>query len=321
MDIGAWLASPSLLWSPWTVALMAGLAVVLIWLAFAPARPGPKVRDRMDGYLERQEAIEESDIRKPLVGRVFLPLVRRLLRWLGSLAPRRGVESTELLLRQAGDPGGLSGLDFFGLRLLSLLVLGGAYFLFARSRLPITQLLRNSALLGIVGFFVPWLWLRSRARGRESEIARALPDALDMLTIGVEAGLAFESALLRVGELWQNALTLEFRRAVAEIRIGTSRDVALQRMADRCGVQELRSFVAVLIQSSQLGVSIAQILHAQAAEMRILRRQRAEELARQASVKMVFPLVFLIFPALFVVILGPSLPQVLAFLRQLAGGG
>ena len=141
-----------------------------------------------------------------------------------------------------------------------------------------------------------------------------------MLTIGVEAGLAFESALLRVGERWHNALTYEFRRAVAEMRIGTPRDVALTRMAERSGVPELRAFVAILIQSSQLGVSIAQVLHTQAAEMRVKRRQRAEELARQASVKMVFPLVFLIFPALFVVILGPSVPTILFWLQRLGGG-
>jgi tight adherence protein C len=141
-----------------------------------------------------------------------------------------------------------------------------------------------------------------------------------MLTIGVEAGLAFESALLRLGERWDNALTREFRRAVAEMRVGISRDEALARMADRTGVQELRSFVAILVQSNRLGVSIAQVLHTQAAEMRTKRRQRAEELARQASVKMVFPLVFLIFPAMFIVILGPAVPALISFFGRLGGG-
>jgi tight adherence protein C len=269
MNIGAWLESPSALWSPWVVAVLVGLAALLIWAAFAPARPAAKVRTRLDGYLDRADAIEEAEMRKPFVARVFGPLLRGVLRLLGSLAPKRNVEATELLLRQAGQPGGLSALDFFGLRLLSVLVAGGIYFLVARNSLSFSLLLRNCALVGIVGFFIPWLWLRHRANSRKNEIKRALPDVLDMLTISVEAGLAF----------------------------------------------------AVLVQSSQLGVSISQILRDQAGVMRTMRRQRAEELARQASVKMVFPLVFLIFPALFVVILGPAIPGFTAFLRALGGGG
>jgi tight adherence protein C len=167
-----------------------------------------------------------------------------------------------------------------------------------------------------VGFFLPAFWLRRRVRQRKHEIDRALPDALDMLTIGVEAGLAFESALLRVAEQWQNALTEEFRRAVREMQLGSAREEALRRMADRTGVESLGTFVAVLVQSTRLGVSIAQVLHTQAAQMRLKRRQLAEERARQASVKMVFPLVFLIFPAIFIIVLGPSVPE---FLRVFGG--
>ncbi|MFW6136308.1 MAG: type II secretion system F family protein, partial [Chloroflexota bacterium] len=158
-----------------------------------------------------------------------------------------------------------------------------------------------------------------RVRSRQHEIARALPDALDMLSVGVEAGLAFESALLRVAEQWDNALTEEFRRAVREMRLGAGREEALRRMAERTGVEDLATFVAVLVQSTRLGVSIAQVLEAQAAQMRLKRRQRAEEQARKAGIKMIFPLVFLIFPAMFVVILGPSMPALLGFLGDFAG--
>ena len=321
MNIDALFGTTSWLWSPWMAAILIGVAVVMMWAAFAPARPAAAVRNRLDGYLDRTDVTEDAEMRASFVGRVFGPPLRRLLRLLGSLAPRRSVQATELLLRQAGEPLGLSGLDFFGLRLLSALVAGGIYFLVTKSSLSSSLLLRNSLIVGLFGFFIPWLWLRSRARGRQNEISRAMPDVLDMLTIGVEAGLAFESAMLRVGERWQNALTLEFRRAVAEMRIGTPRDVALTRMAERAGVAELSAVVAILIQSDQLGVGIAQVLHAQAAEMRVRRRQRAEELARQASVKMVFPLVFFIFPALFVVVLGPSVMALGAFFRQMGGGG
>ncbi len=141
-----------------------------------------------------------------------------------------------------------------------------------------------------------------------------------MLTIGVEAGLAFEAALLRVGEKWDNPLTRELMRALAEMRVGTPRDEALRRMAERCGVPDLNTFVAVLIQSSQLGMSIADVLHAQAAEMRLKRRQRVEELARQAGVKMVFPLVLFILPALFIVGVGPAIPRIARVLGGVADG-
>jgi tight adherence protein C len=123
--------------------------------------------------------------------------------------------------------------------------------------------------------------------------------------------------MLKVGERWDNALTRELRRAVAEMRVGTPRDAALQRVAERTGVEGLQTFVSVLNQSSQLGVSVAKVLHAQAAEQRVRRRQRAEELARQAGGKMVFPLVFFIFPAIFVVVLGPAIPGIISFFSLL----
>jgi tight adherence protein C len=223
-------------------------------------------------------------------------------------------------LLQAGAPGGLTALDFAGLRLLSMAVVGGVALLILASRFPLSKALLYASVLCILGYMAPGWWLRSRVKARRHQIQRALPDALDMLTIGVEAGLAFESALVRVGEKWDNPLSREFRRAVSEMRVGMSREEALQRMADRCGVDDLNAFVAVLIQSAQLGVSIALVLHAQAAEMRTKRRQRAEELARQAGIKMTIPLVFFIFPALFVVVLGPAMPQIVRTLGNMSGG-
>ena len=309
MDIGHLILAGGVLSSPLTFAILISFATALVWLAFAPAQPARMVRERLDGYLDRGDVIEETDMRRPFAARALVPLLRRLLRILGRLAPKRNVEATRQMLLQAGEPGGLTVLDFWGLRLLFVALMGGGYFLLLGRTVPFATALRNTLVAGGLGFFAPFFWLRSRVKRRQHEIARALPDALDMLTIGVEAGLAFESALLRVGEQWDNALTREFQRAVTEMRVGTPRDVALRRVVERAGVRDLSTFVAVLIQSSELGVSIAQVLHTQAAQMRIRRRQRAEELARQASVKIVFALVFLLLPALFVVILGPSVPR------------
>ena len=164
-----------------------------------------------------------------------------------------------------------------GLRLITALAVGGGCFwLYARHQ-PTNMLLGATAVAGFVGYMLPLYWLRGRAKRRQKEIRRALPDALDMLTIAVEAGLAFESGLLRVGEQWHNALSEEFRRVVGEMRMGVTRAAALERMVARTDVEELATFVAVLVQSSQLGVSIAQVLQTQAAQMRDRRRQRAEE--------------------------------------------
>ena len=313
MDPTKLLSYLSFLWSPWTVTFLVAAATWLVWMSIAPA---PKRGDRLKDLTQPLDVIEEAELEKPFFQRAVWPMLKRLLRLLGSIAPRRNIEATRQLIQAAGGVGGLSPLDFLGLRLLGLAIVGGvAFFLSAQMGISLLLILRNAGIAAVVGFFLPFLWLRSKVAARKKAILRALPDALDMLTIGVEAGLAFESALLRVGEKWKNPLTLEFRRAVGEMRMGISRSTALQHMAERTGVHEISTFVAILVQSDALGVSIAEVLHSQAAEMRVRRRQKVQEKAQQASVKMVFPLVFLEFPSLFVVILGPSIPIVLEAFR------
>jgi tight adherence protein C len=305
--------------SPLLFGVLLSAAAGLAWMAFAPARPAQQVQERLEGYLDRVLAVEEAELRDSFGNRVVLPGFQRLIRSLGRLAPQKSMATMQEMLVQAGEPGGLSALDFAGLRLLVFAVLGGGALLFFAGSNALPIAVRNAAALAVFGYMAPGFWLRQKVKRRQHEVRRALPDALDMLSIGVEAGLAFESALLVVGERWNNALSREFRRAVAEMRVGMSREEALQRMADRCGTDDLNSFVAVLIQSAELGVSISLVLHTQAAEMRTKRRQRAEALARQAGIKMTFPLVFLIFPALFAVILGPAIPQILGTLGNMGG--
>jgi tight adherence protein C len=304
-----------ILWSPAAFAGLVALTVFLVWLAYMPARRTDDTDERLASYLSRAPNLEEDDLREPLAQRVIVPFLRKALRAAGGLAPRRNLAATQKLLIQAGSPGGLSGIDFLGMRVLGLAIFGGLAFVASVGGQPLPIALRNAALAAVIGFLLPNYWLTSKARQRRTMITRSLPDALDMLTIGVEAGLAFESALLRVSEKWHNPLTEEFRRTVGEMRVGTSREAALLRMAERCDVADLNTFVAILVQSSQLGVSISQVLHNQAAEMRLKRRQRAEELARQAGIKIMIPLGFLIFPALFVVILGPAVPTILTAFR------
>jgi tight adherence protein C len=164
----------------------------------------------------------------------------------------------------------------------------------------------------VIGYLLPRQWLQARIAKRRDVIQCSLPDALDMLTICVEAGLAFESALQRVADQWQGPLSDEFARAVSEMRLGVPRPQTLRRLAQRCDTPDVSSFVAVLVQADAMGTSVAQVLHSQSDQIRTLRRQRAEEKANKAPIKVLLAMVIFIFPALFVVILGPAVPRIMA---------
>ncbi len=320
MDFSGLIETLGFLWSAPVFGLLVAFAAMLFWMVIVPSKALRATTGRLSDYVGR-DRVDEVEMGRPFFSRVLVPAVRRVLSTLSRVVPLADVENTRQLLIRAGEPLQMAALDFLGLRVLSTAVFAGGYFLVVSSLMDMSfgVIVRNALIMAAIGLFLPAVWLRQRAKRRQHEIARALPDALDMLSVGVEAGLAFESALLRVAEQWDNALTEEFRRAVRSMRLGEGREEALRRMADRTGVEDLLTFVAVLVQSSRLGVSIAQVLEAQAAQMRLKRRQRAEEQARKAGIKMIFPLVFLIFPAMFVVILGPSVPALLSFFGDLAG--
>jgi tight adherence protein C len=171
----------------------------------------------------------------------------------------------------------------------------------------LAQQLFFTLLMGLLGFFLPVVWLSRRIRRRQQEVIKTLPDALDLLTISVEAGLPFDGAMQRVAEKWDNEISRAFERMLNEMRMGKSRREALRNMASRIEVPDVTSFVAALVQADQLGISIAKVLRIQSEQMRIKRRQRAEEKARQAPIKMLIPMTFLIFPTILIVILGPAL--------------
>ncbi len=163
-----------------------------------------------------------------------------------------------------------------------------------------------AAIGGVGGFFVPDLLLYNKGLKRQARIVNALPDAIDMLTVCVEAGLGFDGALAQVARNTRGPLAEEFARALQEMQIGLSRAQALRGMVTRTTVPELRSFVSALIQAGELGIAVARVLREQAVEMRVRRRQRAEEKAQKVPVKIMFPLVTCLFPALLVVIIGPG---------------
>jgi tight adherence protein C len=223
---------------------------------------------------------------------------------------RDGAASDGEMLRQAGYRGASAPAIYWGLRLVAPLVHGFATL----SLMPLTGaagrvVLFVAAYAAAIGYVTPLLIVRSKRRRRQKDIRHAMPDTLDLLVVCVEAGLGLNQALMRVAEEIRHvstAMSLELLQTNAEIRAGTPRDTALRQLADRTGVDDLSSLVTMLIQTDRFGTSVARSLRVQSDTLREKRRQRAEEAAAKTAIKMVFPLVFCLFPAMFVVILGPA---------------
>jgi len=296
---------------PLGVALLSGLGLLSLVVGVTYLRQPGIVQQRLDQFGTLPRALEDIELQQPFRERVLQPVFRSIARVIQSRTPQSTLDQIKHDLLVAGSPGGLDVRDILGLKGLGAFVAGGVSLLFFARSLPILQGAVIGGALTVVGFYLPNFWLGSRIRGRKKEIQKALPDALDLLTICVEAGLGFDAALHKVTEKWSNALTLEFGRVLQEIRMGRSRRDALRDLVTRTDVPDVATFVAAIVQADQLGVSIGNVLLTQAEQMRIKRRQRAEQLAQQAPIKIIFPLVLLIFPALFVVILGPAIPAVL----------
>ena len=244
------------------------------------------------------------------------PFFVEILAALGGFMPTG--ESSETLrsgLERAGIRAPRAGLIFIGSKIVLAAVCAvgwiGVNWYLAR---PLGSIAFQAAIAGVVGFYLPTLWLYLRGEARKSSLVQALPDALDLLVVCVEAGLGLNAAIERVGQeiaIASPALSDELLLSNQEIRTGVARPDALRRLARRTGVEDIYSLTAMLIQADKLGTSIAQSLRAHAESMRTKRRQRAEQAARKAGIKLAFPLVFLIFPALLVVILGPAAIQLM----------
>ncbi|MBI5956622.1 MAG: type II secretion system F family protein [Chloroflexi bacterium] len=306
-----------------TPLMLSGLgfaSVVVIFIGFAISARPSQAQARLTVYAARQpRTLEELELQRPFFDRVVKPVIGAFARIVLRYTPQSTIDGIRHRLTLAGNPRGLLANDFLGLQGFLALILGGGGFLLlylGKNPLPKTVIL--TAVFTALGFYLPNIWLSRQISQRQDAIVKALPDALDLLTISVEAGLGFDAAMAKVVEKWTNPLTMEFARVIGEIRMGKARREALREMAQRCEVPDVTTFIAAIIQADQLGVSIARVLRIQSEQMRVRRRQRAEQKAHEAPVKMVFPLVLLIFPSLFVVILGPAIPKIL---RSLGGLG
>ena len=301
-------------------ALLLGIVVALaaIFLSLVVAilvgRRGHSpsaIEQRLAEYADAPIPLDKLELEVPFNERIMRPVLRSFSAAFLSVTPQKSMERLRRNLQIAGNPNGMQPADFIGMRVLASLLLGGLVtFLLVISHQPPSLLIIGAAVFFLLGYMVPVYWLGGKMKQRRKMIFRALPDAIDLLTISVEAGLGFDQALTRVADKWENDLCREFKRVLSEVRVGKPQREALREMAARCDVQDLSVFVASIVQAQQLGVSMSRVLRIQADQMRMRRRQIAEELAHKAPLKMLFPMVFLIFPAMYIVILGPAIPVI-----------
>jgi tight adherence protein C len=286
------------------------ITLIVIGLRDSSDRVDP-LQERLAEFASRGETVslEEIELSQPLAERIIIPMARTLGEFAIRFTPQNAIQETARKLEQAGNPRGIDPTTFWAGRFIFAIGLAGLFifvFSFAAAGWPLGRRLLIIGVFTILGFYLPELLIRSRIQKRQKEIRRAMPDALDLLTICVEAGLGFDGAMSKVNEKWDNELSLAFGRVLREIQLGKLRREALRDMAERVGIAEMTSFVAAIIQSEQLGVSMARVLRIQADQMRIKRRQAAEEEAQKAPIKMLFPMGILIFPSILIILLGPA---------------
>ncbi len=300
-------------WLPAIAGFLAFFGVLLVVLGFSWRGRRDPIEARLQEFVPGVPVtLEDIEMQAPFTERFLRPLTSQLARVFSRFTPSGSLESTQRQLVLAGLSPRVTVSDYVGIRgLLSTVAAGLGVAVSLISGQPALNLVLVAFVFGTVVYFIPSLWLRQRLTQRRNEIISVLPDSIDLLTISVEAGLGFDQALQRVVRKSRNALTIEFARVLYEMQFGVARRDALHAMAERIGLDDLSSVVAAIIQAEQLGASLATVLRIQAVEMRVRRRQNAERLIRLAPVKMLFPIAFLIFPPIFVVVLGPAVPQIL----------
>jgi len=315
----------TLLWVIVGLVLVGGaVALVVVGMRTASAAEGDEdpLMARLAEFSERGETVslEDLELSQPFSERVILPILRAIGDISARFTPQKLIEQTELKMELAGNPVRIDAATFLASRFVVAVLFGGFLTLIFVISPPAWSMGRRILvvlLFTVLGFAFPQLWLQSKIDRRQEEIRKAMPDALDLLTICVEAGLGFDAAMSKVSEKWENQLSLGFARAIREVQLGKTRREALRVMAERMGIPEMTSFIAAVIQSEMLGVSMAKVLRIQSDQMRMKRRQRAEEAAHQAPIKMLIPMVVFIFPTIMIILMVPAAFQIINVL----GGG
>jgi tight adherence protein C len=284
----------------------------IVFLVLALSAPSESVIDsRLRDYGYRRP---ERDLTAPFSERVLMPVINGIANLVRRLSPVKMEEDTRLNLARAGNPANLTVTIFLVVKaaaatILPLLIL---FPPLVRNDLDVRTMVIGLVVV-IIGWKGPDVWINSRIGDRQEAMQKALPDALDLIVVCVEAGNGLEAAVANVTRETKGPLSEEFDRTLREMALGKLRREAFRDLSQRTGVADLQSFIAAILQADQLGVSIGQVLRVQAEAMRTRRRQRAEEAAAKVPVKMLFPMIMLIFPAIFIVVLAPAAMKLIAF--------
>ena len=295
------------------LAVVVGLGVLMIFygLSRTPStNTAQMVQQRLQVYgggaTEKPLTIEEVELARPFSERFLRPAIERLGNLLSRSTPQKARQDLDNRLELAGRPGNLTPADFGAIRLVAAAVMAAVGLLIGLLLGSPVYLVVSLAVGAILGYYLPVLWLKQKVDARRAAIQKGLPDAMDLLVIAVDAGLGFDAALARVTDKYKNALSDMFAKVLREVSLGRPRLEAMDEMGRTSGVDDLHNFIQAIIQSEQFGTGIGKILRIQADEMRRKRRQRAQEKAAQATLKMMLPMVGCIFPTLWIVLLGPA---------------
>jgi tight adherence protein C len=294
------------------LALFVGVGILIMFVGFArnaasAASTADIVAQRLQVYGgEKPLTLDEVELQKPFSERALRPMIERLGSLLSRSTPQKARADLLNRLDLAGRPGNLTPEDFGAVRIVAGAVMAAVGLLIGLLLGSPLYAVISLAVGLILGYYLPVLWLKQKVDARRADIRKGLPDAMDLLVIAVDAGLGFDAALARVTDKYKNALSDEFAKVLREVSLGRPRLEAMDEMGRSSGVDDLHNFIQAIIQSEQFGTGIGKILRIQADEMRRKRRQRAQELAAQATLKMLLPMVGCIFPTLWIVLLGPA---------------
>jgi tight adherence protein C len=302
------------------IVLMIGVLFLVYGVKYYLNKPST-ISQRMQSFVENPEKpspptiamrIFPRELSGSFFTRTLKPVGQKIVNYFGKFTPASSVAQMTHKLNLAGNPYNMKAQDYYGLRVISLLIgIGFAFVINYGSNFSDLSLMALGFLLIVFFLFIPGLWLKSMIQSRKDELRRNLPDALDMLSVCVSAGLGFDQALKKIIEYWPTELSSEFRRMLQEMDMGVSRSAALRNLSNRVEVEEVTSFIAIIIQAESIGMSFSDVLHSQAKQMRVLRQYRAKEVANKMPAKMIIPLVLFIFPALIAVLIGPIVPTIL----------
>ncbi len=306
------------------IGVLVFAAIAVLIAGFATESHAVRIQERVEDVQQRSRVVVEgtqldTELSKSIGQRLILPGLQRVRNQVMQLAPSRAVAAARNKLDRAGSPGGLTVGSFLTLRVIAFiagLIAAGALFILWPTPMLVHRVF-GGGLLALLGILGPDYYLDMKIKGRQYTIRKSLPDAIDLLVVSAEAGTGLDGALAVVIKRKEGPLVDEFSRVLAEMRLGKSRQQAWEDMANRVDLDELRMLVAALRQAEQLGVSIAKTLRSQADSLRTQRSLRVRQIAASLAIKMLFPLIFFILPALFITVLGPGLMTVMSSFKDL----